>query len=111
METSMKEKKHSPFLIFLAITTYLCNLFDLWYTLYALDFVSAAREVNPVVRWMLGEHPLLVVLYKYALVPLGLYLLYRFRRYRAAVLGIYLCAACFIGTVAYQLLMMPLHWW
>ena len=107
----MKEKKHSPFLIFLAITTYLCNLFDLWYTLYALDFVSAAREVNPVVRWMLVEHPLLVVLYKYALVPLGLYLLYRFRRYRAAVLGIYLCAACFIGTVAYQLLMMPLHWW
>ena len=30
---------------------------------------------------------------------------------RQAVLGIYLCALCFIGTVVYQLLMMPLHWW
>ena len=111
MKPLMKHGRHDPFLIFLLITTYLCNLFDLWYTLYALDFVGTAREVNPVARFLLEEHPLLMVLYKYALVPLGLYLLYRFRRKRVAVLGIYLCAACFIGTVVYQLWMMPLHWW
>ena len=107
----MKHDKHDPFLIFLAVVTYLCNLFDLWYTLYALDFVTTAREVNPVVRYLLEERTLLMVLYKYALVPLGLYLLYRFRRKRAARLGLCLCAACFVGTAAYQLWMMPLHWW
>ena len=69
------------------------------------------QEINPFVNYLLGEHTLLVVLYKYAVLPLGLYLLYRFRHKRIAVLGIYLCALCFIGTVVYQLLMMPLHWW
>ncbi len=107
----MDRKKHDPFLIFLLVVTYLCNIFDLWYTLIALDFVRTAQEINPFVNYLLGEHTLLVVLYKYAVLPLGLYLLYRFRHKRIAVLGIYLCALCFIGTVVYQLLMMPLHWW
>lgn len=107
----MNRKKHDPFLIFLIVVTYLCNIFDLWYTLVALDFVPAAQEVNPFVNYLMGEHTLLVVLYKYAVLPLGLYLLYRFRHKWIAVLGIYLCALCFIGTVVYQLLMMPLHWW
>ena len=62
----MNRKKHDPFLIFLIVVTYLCNIFDLWYTLVALDFVPAAQEVNPFVNYLLGEHTLLVVLYKYA---------------------------------------------
>lgn len=105
----MNHQKHAPFLIFLAVFTYLCNLFDLWYTIYVLDFVSNAREVNPVMARML-ENPMVAVIYKYAVLPLALYFLYRLRRYRVARLGIYLCALCFGGTVVYQLLMIP-RWW
>ena len=57
------KKRHSPLLLFMILATYLCNLFDLWYTMYALDFVPDAYEKNPVVRWLL-QWPLLVVLYK-----------------------------------------------
>jgi len=99
----MGRKKQAPLLIFMILVTYLCNLFDLWYTMYALDFIPDAYERNPVVRWLI-QWPLLVVLYKYALLPLGLYLLYRNRHHRVAVWGIYLCALCFSGTVLEQLL-------
>lgn len=97
------KQKHSPFLIFLIVVTYLCNLFDLWFTLYVLQFVSGAQEVNPAMQLMLA-HPLLAVIYKYAVLPLLLYLLYRNRGRLAARLGIYLCTLIFLGTVVEQLL-------
>lgn len=99
----MQKRKQSPFLILLILFTYVCNLFDLWYTMYALDFIPNAYERNPFVRYLI-QWPLLVVLYKYAVLPLALYLLYRNRHHRVAVLGIYLCALCFGGTVVQQLL-------
>lgn len=99
------KKRQSPLLIFMILATYLCNLFDLWYTLYALEFVPDAYEKNPVMRWML-RWPEFVVIYKHALLPLGLYLLYRNRQHRAAVWGIYLCALCFSATVLSQMLTM-----
>ena len=99
----MKGKKQSPLLIFLCLATYLCNLFDLRYTIHALEYIPGAYEKNPAVRWML-QWPELVVVYKYSLLPLGLYLLYRNRHHRAAVWGIYLSALCFSGTVLEQLL-------
>lgn len=105
----MKHQPSSGFLIFLLAVTYLCSLFDLWYTLYATDFIPAAQEVNPFFALLL-RHPLAAVLYKYAVLPLGLYLLYRCRRSPIAVFGIYLCAVCFLATVAYQLLMIPIWW-
>ena len=99
------QRKQSPLLLFMILSTYLCNLFDLWYTLYAMDFIPGAYEKNPVVGYLL-QWPLLVVLYKYALLPLGLYLLYRNRGHRAAVWGIYLCALCYSATVLSQMLAM-----
>ncbi len=99
----MGKKKHSPLLIFFCLSTYFCNLFDLWFTLYALDTIPGAYEKNPVVRWLL-QWPLLVVVYKYAMLPLGLYLLYRNRHNRLAVWGIYLVTAWFGLTVLEQLL-------
>lgn len=101
----MRGNKQSPFLLLLIIFTYLCSLFDLWYTMYALDFVDGARELNPAFAFLL-QWPLLAVLYKYAVLPLALYLLYRSRSSRLAVWGIYLCALCFGGTVLRQLLML-----
>lgn len=97
------KQKHSLFLIFLIVVTYLCNLFDLWFTLYVLQFVVGAHEVNPAMQLLL-THPLLAVIYKYAVLPLLLYLLYRNRAWFAARLGIYLCTAIFLGTVVHQLL-------
>ena len=99
-------KPHSFFLIFLCLITYLCNLFDLWFTLYVLTFVPNAREVNPFVLRLL-EWPLLLVLYKYILPALGLGFMYRNRDKRLARVGIYLCAACFLATVVYQMLSIP----
>lgn len=103
-------KKHQPFLIFLIAVTYLCNLFDLWYTFYALDFGRNTYEANPAYRVML-EHPYLAVVYKYAVLPLLLYLLYKLRDRLAARLGLYLCAAFFIGNTVYQLLTLSLWAW
>ena len=99
---TMKQKQ-SPFLLLLVFFTYVCSLFDLWYTMYALDFVEGARELNPVFA-LLMRRPLAAVVYKYAVLPLALYLLYRNRDKRIAVWGIYLCALCFGITVLRQLL-------
>lgn len=99
----MERKKHAPLLLFFVGATYLLNLFDLWYTLYALDFIPGAYEKNPAMVWLL-RFPLLAVVYKYALLPLGLYLLYKNRHHRLAVWGIYLCTACFGLTVLGQML-------
>lgn len=103
----MKKQTQSPFLLLLLVFfTYVCNLFDLWYTMYALDFVEGAWEMNPVFA-LLMRRPLLAVIYKYAVLPLALYLLYRNRSSRIAVWGIYLCAFCF-GITAVRQLLTPL---
>lgn len=99
-------KKHSFFLITLLLITYACNLFDLWYTLHALEYIPGAEEMNPVFRMAL-EHPLFVVIYKHALFPLGLYILYRCREWALARIGVYLVTALFVCNTAYQLLMLP----
>lgn len=99
-------KKHSVFLILLLLITYACSLFDLWYTLHALEFVQGAQEMNPVFRLAL-QHPLFLVIYKHAIFPLGLYILYRCRDKGVARAGIYLATAVFVINTAYQLLMLP----
>lgn len=99
-------KKHSAFLIILLLITYICSLFDLWYTVHAVEFVQGAQELNPVFRLAL-RHPLFLVIYKYALFPLGLYILYRCRDKAAARAGIYLVTVIFVTNTAYQLLMLP----
>ena len=99
-------KKHSPFLAALLLITYGCNLFDLWYTLHALEFVPGATELNPLFRMAL-EHPQFLVIYKHALFPLGLYILYRCRGRAVARVGVYLVTALFVCNTAHQLLMLP----
>lgn len=46
----MESGKHSPFSIFLLLVTYLRSLFDLWYTIIALDTVGTARKVNLIME-------------------------------------------------------------
>ena len=104
--TDDMKPKHSLFLIILLLITYACSLFDLWYTLHALEFVPGAEEMNPVFRMAL-DHPQFLVIYKHALFPLGLYILYRCRERAVARVGIYLATALFVVNTAYQLLMLP----
>lgn len=104
--TDDMKPKHSFFLIALLLITYACSLFDLWYTLHALEFVPGAEEMNPIFRLAL-QHPQFLVIYKHALFPLGLYILYRCRERAIARLGIYLATALFVVNTAYQLLMLP----
>ena len=99
-------KKHSLFLIALLVIAYACNLFDLWYTLHALELVPGAEEMNPIFHMALA-HPHFLVIYKHALFPLGLYILYRCRDRALARAGIYLVTALFVCNTAYQLLMLP----
>lgn len=38
------------------VTAYILNLLDMAFTLHALEY--GARELNPIVNWMIGVHPL-----------------------------------------------------
>lgn len=102
----MTDVKHRLPLAALIIFTYACNLFDFLYTVYVLSYVSNAKEGNPVIGLLL-DHPALLILYKFLILPLALCYLYYSRRKRMAVVGICLCALCFGVTVLYQILMIP----
>ena len=100
----MKEslKAHSPLLLAVLAATYLCNLFDLGYTLYALANVPHAYEMNPMFRLMLRA-PGFLCLYKFLLLPLLLLAMYRVRETKIARFGIWLCFGIFAVNTAYQL--------
>lgn len=96
-----KLKSHSPLLLAVLLATYLCNLFDLGYTLYALEHVPHAFEMNPAFRLMLRS-PWFLYLYKFALLPLLLLGMYHVRETKIARFGIWLCAGIFAVNTAYQ---------
>ncbi len=100
----MKEllKSQSKPLLILLLATYLLNIFDLWFTLYALDNVPGAFEMNPFFQLML-RFPVFLCIYKYAVLPFALYIMYRFRALRLARFGQYLCFAVFLVNTVYQI--------
>lgn len=102
------KKAERPFLIFLVIFIFACNLFDLCYTVYALEVTTNTREANPLIGFLL-QHPPLLIIYKFIILPLAIGYLYHSREKPVAVFGICLCAFCFGGVVLYQILMIP-HW-
>ena len=57
------------------MTIYILNLLDMAITLHALE--HGARELNPIVNWMIGVHPLLFVFSKVVLVGVVLWWLNR----------------------------------
>ena len=57
------------------MTVYILNLLDMAITLHALE--HGARELNPIVNWMIGVHPLLFVFSKVVLVGVVLWWLNR----------------------------------
>ena len=57
------------------MTIYILNRLDMAITLHALE--HGARELNPIVDWMIGVHPLLFVFSKVVLVGVVLWWLNR----------------------------------
>jgi hypothetical protein len=63
------------------------NVLDVVFTLFWVH-AGLARETNPLMRWLVDEHPVAFTLSKLALVGLGTLLLWRARRRALAVVGI-----------------------
>lgn len=57
------------------MTAYILNLLDMAFTLHALE--HGARELNPIVNWMIGVHPWLFPFAKIVLVGVVLWWLNR----------------------------------
>jgi hypothetical protein len=62
-----------------------------------------AVELNPLMDYLLGTHPVLFIFTKMLLVCLGVLLLWRFRAKTSAVISIYLCLAVYSGLLLYHL--------
>lgn len=100
----MKEKikSHRPLLLVLFAIAYLTNLFDLGFTLYVLEYIPHAFEMNPVFRLML-QTPLLLYCYKLVLIPLLMFAMYYVRELRIARFGIWLSAIFYTVNMIYQI--------
>lgn len=62
-----------------------------------------AVELNPLMDYLLGTHPVLFIFTKMLLVCLGVLLLWRFRARTSAVISIYLCLTIYSGVLLYHL--------
>ena len=82
---------------------FLLNAADAVFTVYWI-VGAETRETNPLMDLLLGIHPLVFVVVKLLLVAMGSYLLWRFRRQRVAVVGIFV-----LFIVYYWLLIVHLH--
>lgn len=82
---------------------YLMNLFDLHCTLWILRHPGTG-EWNPFCRWAMTVPGVLEV-YKYAVIPGLLYVLFRSRHLGLARGGMYLSFALFLLNTVYQLVL------
>lgn len=71
---------HEPYLLFLALTILLLNVLDAFLTLTLLTV--GARESNPLIAFVLDEHPKLFVLTKIGLTSVGVLVLVAVARAR-----------------------------
>jgi hypothetical protein len=71
---------HEPYLLFLAVTILLLNVADAFLTLTLLTI--GAREANPVIAFVLEEHPKLFAITKVGLTSVGVLVLVAVARAR-----------------------------
>ena len=79
------------------------NLADALLTLFWVH-EGRARELNPLLRTLVNDHPALFVAAKFCLVALGAWVLWRLRKNRLAVVGLFLLFLAYYWVVAYHLL-------
>jgi hypothetical protein len=85
----------------LLIGLWLLNVADLLLTKYAL-WLGFATESNDVMRYFLRVGTLTASVFKVGIVTIGALVLWRLRRYRAAMFAAVLLAGIFAAVVAYQ---------
>jgi hypothetical protein len=71
---------HEPYLLFLALTILLLNVLDAFFTITLLT--AGAKEANPVIAFVLDEHPKLFALTKIGLTGVGVLVLVAVARAR-----------------------------
>ena len=96
------QKHHSVVLLTVLAVTCLCNFFDLGFTLYALEHIPHAFEINPFFRLML-KAPVVLYFYKFVLLPVALWVMYRARKLKLARFGLWLCFTVFVVNTIYQI--------
>jgi hypothetical protein len=90
-------------LLFLLVAMWLLNIADLLLTRYSL-WLGFATESNGVMAYFFRSGTLPTVAFKIGIVTVGALLLWRLRRYRAALFAAALLAGVFAAVVAYQAL-------
>ena len=98
---------HEPYLLALALTILLLNVVDAFFTLTLLT--AGAREANPLIAFVLDEHPKLFALTKIGLTGVGVLVLVavaRARLFNVMRVGSLLHAvlAGYVTLIAYE-------WW
>ena len=88
-------------LAYLLIGLWVLNVADLLLTKYAL-WLGFATESNDVMRYFLHVGTLTAAIFKVGIVTVGALVLWRLRRYRAAIFAAVLLAGIFAAVVAYQ---------
>ncbi|MGD8587798.1 MAG: DUF5658 family protein [Chromatiales bacterium] len=78
------------------------NMLDGVLTIGWIEF-GRAVELNPLMDYLLGTHPVLFIFIKMLLVCLGILLLWRLRARASAVISIYVCLAVYSSVLLYHL--------
>jgi len=78
------------------------NSLDAIFTLYWVR-AGLATEANPLLSWLVNQHPIAFTLAKFALVLLGSILLWRLRHRALAVVGIVLVFLAYYGILLHHL--------
>ncbi len=89
-------------LAYLLVGLWLLNVADLLLTKYAL-WLGFATESNDVMRYFLHVGTVTAAVFKVGIVTVGVLVLWRLRRYRAALFAAVMLAGIFAAVVAYQL--------
>lgn len=78
------------------------NLIDAAFTI-VWTTAGMATEANPLMTEVLARSPVLFMLAKLALVSGGIFLLFRLRKRRLALAGIYGCGCIYAGLIVYHM--------
>ncbi|MGD8643766.1 MAG: DUF5658 family protein [Chromatiales bacterium] len=83
----LERERQLGWLGWVVAATIALNVLDAAFTLFWVH-AGLARETNPLMRWLVNEHPVAFTLSKLTLVGLGTLLLWRARSRALAVIGI-----------------------
>ena len=86
---------------FLVACILVSNLIDAAFTI-VWTTAGLATEANPLMVDVLARSPILFMLAKLALVSGGIFLLFRLRRRRLALAGLYACGCIYAGLLVYH---------